>query len=213
MKVRDFMKKEVITVDIKTPIMAALEIMKSNRIKRLPVTRNTRFVGLVTRAMIRDASPSEATSLSVYELNYLISKMTVGDIMVKDPVTISPELPVEEAIWLGKKHGIGAFPVIDNKDLVGIITESDITEVVSNALGLGDSDSKRITIDASGKRFGYLKDLIEVLDKHRIPILSIMSIPKSAKGDWFLVLRLKTKDAGLAAEDLKKKSFIVTDVA
>ena len=212
MKVKDFMKKEVITVDIKTPIMAALEIMKSNRIKRLPVIKNTKFVGLVTRAMIRDASPSEATSLSVYELNYLISKMTVGDIMVKDPVTISSELPVEEAIWLGKKHGIGAFPVIDNKELVGIITESDITEVVSNALGLGDRDSKRITIDASGKRFGYLKGLIEVLDRHQIPLLSIMSIPKSAKGDWFLVLRLGTTDAGLAAAELKEKGFNVTNV-
>ena len=212
MKVRDFMKKEVITVDIKTPIMAALETMKGKKIKRLPVTKNNKFVGLVTRAMIRDASPSEATSLSVYELNYLISKMTVGDIMVKDPVTISPELPVEEAISLGKKHGIGAFPVIEKKNLVGIITESDITDVVSNALGLGDSDSKRITIDASGKRFGYLKDLIEVLDKHHIPLLSIMSIPKSDKGDWFLVLRLKTKDVGLAAEDLKEKGFNVTNV-
>ena len=136
----------------------------------------------------------------------------IDDIMVKDPVTISPELPVEEAISLGKKHGIGAFPVIEKKNLVGIITESDITDVVSNALGLGDSDSKRITIYASGKRFGYLKDLIEVLDKHHIPLLSIMSIPKSAKGDWFLVLRLKTKDAGLAAEDLKKKGFNVTNV-
>jgi len=212
MKVRDFMKKEVITVDITTPIMAALEIMKHNKIKRLPITKSGKFVGFVTRAMIRDASPSAATSLSVYELNYLISKMTVGDIMVKDPVTISPELPVEEAISLGKKHGIGAFPVIEKKDLVGIITESDITDIVSNALGLGDSDSKRITIDASGKRFGYLKDLIEVLDKHHTPLLSIMSIPKSAKGDWFLVLRLKTKDAGLAAEDLKKKGFNVTNV-
>ena len=212
MKVRDFMKTDLITVDIKTPIMAALEIMKSNRIKRLPVIKNTKFVGLVTRAMIRDASPSEATSLSVYELNYLISKMTVGDIMVKNPVTISPELPVEEAIWLGKKHGIGAFPVIDNKELVGIITESDITEVVSNALGLGDRDSKRITVDASGKRFGYLKGLIEVLDRHQIPLLSIMSIPKSAKGDWFLVLRLGTTDAGLAAAELKEKGFNVTNV-
>ena len=212
MKVKDFMKKEVITVDIKTPIMAALETMKHNKIKRLPVTKNSKFAGLVTRAMIRDASPSEATSLSVYELNYLISKMTVGDIMVKNPVTISPELPVEEAIWLGKKHGIGAFPVIDNKELVGIITESDITEVVSNALGLGDRDSKRITVDASGKRFGYLKGLIEVLDRHQIPLLSIMSIPKSAKGDWFLVLRLKTTDAGLAAAELKEKGFNVTNV-
>jgi acetoin utilization protein AcuB len=212
MKVRDFMKKEVITVDINTPIMAALEIMKQNEIKRLPVTKNAKFAGLVTRAMIRDASPSEATSLSVYELNYLISKMTVGDIMVKDPITMSPDLGVEEAIWLGKKHGIGAFPVLDNKNLVGIITESDISGVVSNALGLGDRDSKRITIDASGKRFGYLKDLIEILDKHRIPLLSIMSIPKSEKGDWFLILRVKTKDAALAAEDLKKKGFSVSDV-
>ena len=212
MKVRDFMKTEVITVDTKTPIMAALDIMKTNRIKRLPVTKNTKFVGFVTRAMIRDASPSEATSLSVYELNYLISKMTVGDIMVKDPVTISPELPVEEAIWLGKEQGIGAFPVIENGNLVGIITASDITDVVSNALGLGDRDSKRITIDASGKRFGFLKTLIEVLDSHQIPLLSIMSIPKSTKGDWFLVLRLGTRDAGPAAADLKEKGFNVTDV-
>lgn len=211
MKVIDFMKKEVITVDINTPIMAALETMKHNKIKRLPVTKNGKFAGLVTRAMIRDASPSEATSLSVYELNYLISKMTVGDIMVKEPVVISPDLGVEEAIWLGKKHGIGAFPVIENNNLLGIITESDISGVVANALGLGDRDSKRITIDASAKRFGYLKDLIGVLDNHHIPLLSIMSIPKSEKDHWFLVLRLKTKDASIAAEDLKKKGFNLLD--
>jgi acetoin utilization protein AcuB len=211
MKVRDFMKKEVITVDINTPIMAALEIMKHNKIKRLPVTKNGKFAGLVTRAMIRDASPSEATSLSVYELNYLISKMTVGDIMVKEPIVISPDLAVEEAIWLGKKHGIGAFPVIENNNLLGIITESDISGVVANALGLDDRDSKRITIDASGKRFGFLKDLIEVLDNNHIPLLSIMSVLKFEKNDWFLVLRVKTKDASIAAEDLKKKGFKLLD--
>jgi len=212
MRVEGFMKKEVITVDVKTPIMAALETMKHNKIKRLPVTKGGKFVGLVTRAMIRDASPSPATSLSVYELNYLISKMTVGDIMVKDPISISPDLPVEEAIWLGKKHGIGAFPVLDKDELVGIITESDISGVVSSALGLGESDSKRITIEASGKRFGYLAELLEVLDSHRIPLMSIMSVPKSEKGDWYLILRVKAKDAGVAAEDLKSNGFNVTDV-
>lgn len=212
MKVRDFMKTEVVRVDVKTPVMAALDIMKQNTIKRLPVTKNGKFVGLVTRAMIRDASPSAATSLSVYELNYLISKMTVGEIMVKDPITVSPDLPVEEAIWLGKKHGIGAFPVMENNELVGIITESDIIGVVTNALGVGDRDSKRITIHASRKRFGYLKDLIEVLDKHRIPLLSIMSIPKSGSKEWYLVLRLKTEDAAVAADDLREKGFDVTEV-
>ena len=212
MRVRDFMKTEVITVDVKTPIMAALETMKHNKIKRLPATKKGRFAGLITRAMIRDASPSQATSLSVYELNYLISKMEVGDIMVKKPITISPDLPVEEAIWLGKKHGIGAFPVLEKDELVGIITQSDISGVVSDALGLGERDSKRITIDAAGKRFGYLKNLIDTLDSHKIPIMSIMSVPKSEKGDWFLILRVKTGDAAVATEDLKKRGFKVTDV-
>ena len=213
MIVRNFMKKKVITVDFNTPIMAALEIMKQNKIKRLPVTKNTKFVGLITRAMIRDASPSEATSLSIYELNYLISKMIVGNLMVKKPITISPDLPVEEAIRLGKEHGIGGFPVIENGELVGIITESDIIWVVSNALGLGEKDSKRITIDATGKRFGYLKDLVEVLDSNNIPILSVLSIPTSKKGDWSLIMRLKTKHASVAVEDLRKKGFDVSDIA
>jgi acetoin utilization protein AcuB len=213
MRIRDCMKTDVIRVDVNTPIMAALETMKHNNIKRLPVTRNGKFVGLVTRAMIRDASPSEATSLSVYELNYLISKMTVGDIMVGKPMTVSPDMPVEEAIWLGKKHGIGAFPVLENGELVGIITESDISGMVIKALGVDERDSTRITIHATGKRIGFIKNLVEILDSHDIPILSIMSIPKSDKGDWFLILRVKAKDAGEATEDLKRKGFQVTDIS
>lgn len=212
MKVRNFMKKDVITVDFNTPIMAALEIMKQNKIKRLPVTKSGKFVGLITRAMIRDASPSEATSLSIYELNYLISKMTVGNIMVKKPVTLSPDLPVEEAISLGKEHGIGGFPVVEDGELIGIITESDIVWVVSNALGLGEKDSRRITINATGKKFGYLKDLVEVLDSNNIPILSLLSIPTSKKEDWSLILRLKAKHVSVAVEDLKKKGFDIADV-
>jgi acetoin utilization protein AcuB len=212
MRVRDFMTANVITVDIKTPIMEALEVMKNNKIKRLPVTKKGRFAGLVTRAMIRDASPSEATSLSVYELNYLLSKMTVGYIMVKEPITVSPDVAVEEAVWLGMKHGVGALPVLENGELVGIITETDITKVVLNALGVGDRQSIRITIDASGKRFGYLKQLVQVLDSHNIPILSLMGVPKSDQGDWFLIIRVKSENAARAVEDLKQKGFRVTDV-
>jgi acetoin utilization protein AcuB len=212
MRVKEFMKSDVITVDIKTPIMTALDMMKKNKIKRLPVMKGGKFVGLVTRAMIRDASPSQATSLSVYELNHLISKMTVGDIMVSDPMSITPDMPVEEAIWLGRLHGIGAFPIVENNELVGIITESDISGVVSSALGLGQQNSKRITIHAKGKRFGFLKELVEVMDSHKIPIMSIMSVARSGNGDWNLILRLKTKDADKAAEDLREKGFDVTDV-
>lgn len=212
MKVRDFMKTDLITVERDTPIMEALKVMRKHRIKRLPVMRRGRFVGLVTRSMIRDASPSPATSLSVYELNYLISKMTVGEIMVKEPRTISPDLPVEEAIWLGREHGIGAFPVVEADQLVGIITESDITGVVIDALGLAEPDSRRLTIELGGRRFGVLKELALVLDEHRIPLRSIMSVPRRDAKGWHLILRVKARDAAEAARDLRSKGFEVREI-
>ena len=212
MRVRDFMKKEVITVEPATPILDALDIMKKNKIKHLPVTQKGKFKGFVTRGMLRDASPSGATSLSIHELHYLISKLTIEKIMIKKPITVSPDLPVEEAIWMGLEHGVGAFHVLEDKNLVGIITQSDISRVVANALGVGESDSKRITIDASGKRFGYLKDLVQLLDSHNIPMLSMMGIERSKKGNWYIILRLRTEDALAAAEDLRKNGFNVTDV-
>jgi acetoin utilization protein AcuB len=192
--------------------MKALDIMKTNKIKRLPVMKGGKFVGLVTRAMLRDASPSDATSLSIHELNYLISRMSVSDIMVKNPVTISPDMPVEETIRLGNEKGIGAFPVMENDKLVGIITESDMSWIVAHALGVDEPDSGRISIASSGRRFGFLKELVEVLDEHQIPMMSILTVPKSDKGDWYMIVRVKAKDAQAAAEDLKKKGFTITDV-
>ena len=212
MRVKDIMTKEVITADVRTPIMEALQIMKENRIKCLPITKKDRFAGLVTRAMLRDASPSEASSLSVHEMNYLLFKMNVGHIMVKDPVTATPDMPIEEAVWLGRQKGFGKLPVLEDNRLVGIITESDITGVLINALGVGETDSRRITIDAKGRRYGYLKDLVEVMDRHRIPILSLMGIPKPGRADWNLILRVKAKDAGRVAEDLKAKGFVLVDM-
>jgi len=83
---------------------------------------------------------------------------------------------------------------------------------VSNALGLGEKDSRRITVNATGKRFGYLKNLVEVLDSNNIPILSLLSIPTSKKDDWSLIFRLKAKHVSVAVEDLKKKGFDIADV-
>jgi acetoin utilization protein AcuB len=212
MRVRDFMTQPVVTVDVRTPIMEALETMKQNKVKRLPVLKKGRLVGLVTRDMIRDASPSEASSLSVHELNYVLFKMTVGYLMVKDPITVSPDMPVEEAIWLGMQRGVAAFPVVDKEQLVGIVTESDISGVIIQALGVGESDSRRITIDAGGRRYGYIKDLVEVLDAHRVPILSLMGVPKKGRKDWDLILRVKAKDAAAVIEEIKQKGFTVTDI-
>jgi len=91
MKVKDFMKTDVISTETKTSIMEAQNIMREKNIKRLPVMKKDKLIGFVTKHMLLEASPSSATTLSIYELNYLLSKMTVDDIMVKDPITIPPD--------------------------------------------------------------------------------------------------------------------------
>ena len=211
MKVRDFMKTDVISIETKTSIMEAQNIMWKKNIKRLPVMKKGKLIGLVTKHMLLEASPSSATSLSVFELNYLLSKMTVDDIMVKDLITIHPDDPVEAAIWLGKKHGISTFPVVEDSKLLGIITEHDIAGVLSEVLGL-ESKGTRITVKGLGSKLGELKEIIDVLDDHATPLLSIVTIPRKKKGDWIIVLRVLSSEAEGIVKDLERKGLKITDV-
>jgi len=211
MKVRDFMKADVISIETNTSIIDAQNIMRKENIKRLPVMKRGKLIGMVTKHMLLEASPSSASSLSIFELNYLLTKMVVDDIMVKDPITISPDYPVEAAIWLGKKHGIAAFPVVEDGKLVGIITEHDIAGVLSEVLGL-ESEGARITVQGLGNKLGGLKEIIGVLDDHATPLLSIMTVPRKNKGDWIIVLRVLSSEAEGIVKDLEEKGFKVTDV-
>ncbi|MFZ2489822.1 MAG: CBS domain-containing protein [Anaerolineae bacterium] len=125
--VKDWMTSKVITVDVHTTLPDAHKLMRSHKIRRLPVLERGRVVGIVTRSDIREASPSEATSLSVWELQYLLGKLTMADIMTRKPVVILPTATIRDAANLMYAHKIGALPVVDTDDrLVGIITESDI---------------------------------------------------------------------------------------
>jgi len=211
MKVRDFMTADVISIETKTSIMEAQNIMRKKNIKRLPVMKKGKLIGLVTKHMLLEASPSSASSLSVFELHYLLTKMTVDDMMIKDPITIPPDYPVEATIWLGKKHGVAAFPVVEDGKLVGIITEHDIAGVLSEVLGL-ENEGARITVKGLGNKLGGLKEIIGVLDDHATPLLSIITIPRKNKGDWIIVLRVLSSEAEGIVKDLEEKGFKVTDV-
>ena len=211
MKIKNYMNSDVITVETKMSIFEARSIMRKKRIKRLPVMNKGKLIGLVTKNMILEASPSSGTSLDVWELNYLLTKMKVDDIMVKDPITIPPDYPLEDVILLGKKHGISGFPVVDNGKLVGIITEKDINGVLSEVLGL-ESEGVRITIERLGNNLGELRKIIGVLDDHKTPLLSIVSIPRKKKGDWVLVLRVQVAEAEGIVKDLETFGFKVSDV-
>jgi len=124
--VRDWMSKDVLTVDPKTPIAEAYRLMKERKVRRLPVVKDGRLIGIVTLGDVREASPSSATSLSIWELNYLWAQLTVDRVMKTHVITIAPDATIMDAASLMLEHKISGLPVVDDGTLVGIITESDI---------------------------------------------------------------------------------------
>ena len=209
MRIKDMMTRNPITVDSKTLVLDAQKIMRENKIRRLPVVDKGKLVGIITQHDLLMASPSPATSLSVHELNYLLSKMKVSEIMKKNPVTITPETPFEEALKIGQDKKIGSFPVVENEKLVGMVTESDLVRFLMRALGIREEGS-RITIEGLGDKLGDLEKIIQIVEQHQTVILSMMSLPRPEKKDWMIILRLKTTDPDPIVKDFKKAGFLVT---
>jgi acetoin utilization protein AcuB len=129
MLIKKRMSSPVITVAPDLPIMQALDLMKKNRIRRLPVVNNGKMVGIVSEGDLLNASPSDATSLSVWELNYLLGKITVDEIMTKKVITVDEDTPIEEAAFLMDENKIGGLPVVHTGELVGLITETDLFRI------------------------------------------------------------------------------------
>jgi CBS domain-containing protein len=126
-KIREWMNSPVVTVSPTTPISSAHQIMKRNGIRRLPVVENDKVVGIITIGDIREASPSDATTLSIWELNYLWAQLTVEKVMTRKVVTVKPDDLLVDAAELMLEHKVSGLPVLDaDEKLVGMITESDM---------------------------------------------------------------------------------------
>ncbi len=134
--VKDWMTRDVLTITPDTTLPEAHRLMIQNQIRRLPVMENGRLVGIITRGDVRGAEPSGATTLSIWELNYLISNLKVGQIMTTDPLTISQDATIGEAARLMMDNKISGLPVVDDDGKVaGIITESDIFRLIVTRWG------------------------------------------------------------------------------
>lgn len=130
--VRNWMSTDVVTVSPETSLPDAAQLMTGKVIRRLPVMEDGRLVGIVTYGDIRNARPSGVTTLSIWELNYLVNKIRMADIMTKNPVTVSPDNTIGAAAKKMMTNMVSGLPVLDDKDnLVGIITESDIFRLVA----------------------------------------------------------------------------------
>jgi CBS domain-containing protein len=129
--VRDWMNSPAITVATNTLISDAHQIMKDRGVRRLPVMDSGKLVGIITVGDVREASPSAATSLSIWELNYLWSKITVEEVMTKDVLTIKADKPILDAAETMLEYKVSGLPVVDDKgQVIGMITESDIFKML-----------------------------------------------------------------------------------
>jgi acetoin utilization protein AcuB len=134
MTIRELMTGGLITVRRETPVLEARDLMAKEKIRHLLVTDVGRLlVGIVTDRDIRLNLPSRATSLSVWEINHLLTKLTVGEVMTQSVITIGPDRPARDGAQLMLDHKIGALPVLEDGHLVGIITETDVVRAFVRA--------------------------------------------------------------------------------
>jgi acetoin utilization protein AcuB len=206
MKVKDVMSWNVITVSSDTPIMEARKIMDAHNIRRLPVVDRGKLVGLVTKERIARASPSPATSLTVWEINYLLAKMTVREIMVKDVVTVSPDMSAEAAIALAQNKRVGSLVVVDDGKVVGIATTNDFFyKILNPVLGLGMPGTRIIISDGADPK--KLPDIMELVRKNNLKLVSMHSMPPVEGKEKDLCLHLDTNDVSQLVKDLKSKGL------
>jgi acetoin utilization protein AcuB len=152
MQVKDRMTPNPVTVTEDSSFEDALHLMKEKKVRRLPVVdKKGRLVGIVADKDLFSASPSPATSLSVFEVHYLLSKMKMKSLMTKRLITVGIDCPLEEAARIMVDHKIGSLPVLKENKLVGIITETDIFKTFVEILG-GRDKGLRLTLDVTEKK-------------------------------------------------------------
>jgi len=170
MYVKQFMTSRVFTVSPDDNIADTMALMREKKINRLPVVEKGRLVGIVTDGDLREVSPSPATTLSIFELNYLVGKTSIRDVAVKKVITCTPDTKIEDAALLMREHDIGALPVVEGDKLVGIVTESDIFDTFLDIMGFR-SPGQRFVIETKDE-VGVLFDLATIMKEHNVDITS-----------------------------------------
>ena len=208
MYVRNRMTKNPYTIAYDAPITDAVALLREKGLKRLPVVDGEKVVGILTQSDIHKVSPTKATSLSIFEINYLLSKLTVKDAMAKKAITIEVDSLLEEAAVIMRENRIGTLPVVDGGKLVGIITESDIFDAFIDLLGFKDNGS-RITIEAKDVP-GAMADIAEIFKSLGVNITHIAVF--NGQGFRDVVIRSEAADTAELEKKLSEQGYKVKHV-
>ncbi|MBQ1324009.1 MAG: CBS domain-containing protein [Erysipelotrichaceae bacterium] len=209
MYVKDNMVSGPITIGPDQSVSEAIDLMSENGLHRLPVVdKNGKLAGLITEGVITSNTPNNSTSLSVFELNYLLNKLTIKDIMIKDVITIGKDALLEEAATILRKNDIGCLPVVDEDNtLIGIITHNDIFTAFIDLLGYNHVGT-RYVISVEEDRTGILEDICRVFKEQDVSIAN-MAVYNSSRGIEIVVIVHGFDDI---TDKLEKAGYKVTSV-
>ncbi len=210
MFVRDIMTMNVVNIPSNTSVSDAKRIMDAHRIRRLPVVDRGKLVGVVTERRLEAYTPSKATTLSVWEIGYLLGNTPVKDIMEKNVVTVTPDMTVEEGLAVAQQKKVGALLVLEEGRLVGIVTTNDFFYKIANpVLGIGLPGTRVEVIGKTGDT--VIEDVVSLANKEGIRIVTIhvLSIPETQVEKKDIVIHLDTEDTTKIVKGLKSKGYEV----
>jgi len=203
MLVRKRMITDVITVNPDQTLLKAITLIHQKRIRHLPVVQGGKLVGIVTEHDVRKAGASDSSTLSIFELNYLLDRIKISSFMIKKVITVSPEEPIEAAAKIIYDHKIGALPVVEQDHLVGLITRSDILEAFIEVLGI-NQPSVRVELELEN-RIGSMVETLKFFRELELYLVSVVTLPEEeGKKTRGAVFRVRPTD------EKKLKDFLRT---
>ncbi|WP_027107947.1 CBS and ACT domain-containing protein [Lacticigenium naphthae] len=208
MYVEHYMTKDVITVSEDTRVLDALDIMEGNNFHRLPIVRDGKLIGLISEGIVLENSPARANKMSIHEINYLLTKTTVSQIMTKDVKTVSKDTLIEEAATIMSDNNIGVLPVVDEENhVIGIITDKDVFKAFIDLTGYNERGS-RLILDIPEDHPGILEDITNILAESNTSITHIY-VHRIAKDFSEVTIQLDTEDASEIEELLRYEGYSV----
>lgn len=210
---REMIQRNPVTIGPEESFFEARKMIQDKGIRHLPVVdKKNKLVGIVTDRDIRQAGPSDATSLTVNEINYLLAKLKVSSFMTPKEklITLSPDTLVEEAVELMHDKKIGCLPVVEDGKLYGIFTETDALALLVDLFGIKQKGT-RLTIALEDKP-GELCDIFEVFKKHDVNVISITSPSFIVDGKRLTAIRIRTEEYKVIVQDLERAGFPVLSI-
>jgi len=213
MYVKTIMKKDPVTIHPDASFYEARTLIRDKGIRHLPVVdKKNHIVGILTDRDIRTAAPSDATTLSVHELHYVLGKLQVSAFMTPADrlVTVTPDTIFEKAVQLMHDYKIGCLPVLDGREMVGIVTEMDVLETFVDVMGL-KVEGTRLTLALEDEP-GKIHDVLEVIKKANINLISIYTSSYKVEGKRIVVIRIRTQEYEDIVKEIEKMGYSVLAV-